>query len=68
MEIFDDHTVEKLQPKKHIMIEKREPINGSEAHNPAKLYSLELHITWLEFSAKIGSERRWLSQAESRTT
>lgn len=57
MEIFDDHTVEKLQPKKHIMIEKRE-------YNPELSVLSNMALDLVDFKDRVVPLTRELAQFE----
>jgi hypothetical protein len=57
MEIFDDHTVEKLQPKRHIMIEKRE-------YNPELSVLSNMALDLVDFKDRVVPLTRELAQYE----
>jgi len=57
MEIFDDHTVEKLQPKRHMMIEKRE-------YNPELSVLSNMALDLVDFKDRVVPLTRELAQYE----
>ena len=57
MEIFDDHTVDKLDPKKHIMIEKRE-------YNPELSVMSNMVLDLVDFKDRVIPLTRELAQLE----
>jgi len=57
MEIFDDHTVDKLDPKKHIMIEKRE-------YNPELSVLSNAVLDMVDFKDRVVPLTRELAQLE----
>jgi hypothetical protein len=57
MEIFDDHTVEKLDPKRHISIEKRE-------YNPELSVLSNMALDLVDFKDRVVPLTRELAQHE----
>ena len=57
MEIFEDHTVDKLVPKRHIMIEKRE-------YNPELSVLSNMVLDLVDFKDRVIPLTRELAQAE----
>lgn len=57
MEIFEDHTVDKLVPKRHIMIEKRE-------YNPELSVISNMALDLVDFKDRVIPLTRELAQAE----
>ena len=57
MEIFEDHTVDKLVPKRHIMIEKRE-------YNPELSVISNMVLDLVDFKDRVVPLTRELAQAE----
>jgi len=57
MEIFEDHTVDKLVPKRHIMIEKRE-------YNPELSVVSNMVLDLVDFKDRVVPLTRELAQAE----
>lgn len=57
MEIFEDHTVDKLQPKRHMMIEKRE-------YNPELSVISNMVLDLVDFKDRVVPLTRELAQAE----
>lgn len=57
MEIFDDHTIDKLEPKRHIMIEKRE-------YNPELSVLSNMALDLVDFKDRVKPLTKELAQLE----